>query len=632
MKTLEEKIKSRKQSLLISTALMYIVAIVISFQFYRVYVTYPIFTINNIEEAIDIMSENMRNDFFFMPTKEYFKIAGMILLIAIGYLMIKTDEVSKRYMKDTAYGTSRWATDKEIKKLGEKKYNIILAENVKQSLNTRKTHLNNLVLVQGPSGSGKTRFVVKPQLMEIARTGCQRGVILMDPKGELVIETATMMKKYGYEVKIFDVKDFQGNSWNPFVYFKSEKDILSFVKSLIANTDDKEKKGGDAFWDSASILLFNSVIFYLMEFCSPSERNLINVKELIRLAQASEDNEKFKSKLDLLMEKAEQEKPKSKAVEFYKDFKKAAGKTLKSIIITCMARLNFIGIEEIDNMLMKDEFDLESVGDEKTVIYIIIPDDDTAFNFLSALFIDQLFSTLMRKADKMRKKNNIQIILEEQANIGKITNFAEKLSTVRSRNISIISIFQDIQQIESLYKGQEKVILQNFNTKLILGADESAEWVSKKLGKMTIDNRTSGKSKGKNSSSSINESQMARDLMTPDEVQRMDKNKCIIMTQGNYPILANKYDIAKHPFYKELGDVNEDNENNFDIKNLKRSVDDGRKISIDMPEINIQEGYAEKKSREEVMEALSNSLESELDGIVVEEDDVDDNLLNLFME
>lgn len=619
MKTLEEKIESRKKSLIISTALMYIAALIIGLQFYRVYLTYSTFTIDNAYEALNTMFINMNTSFFFIPNREYLKIIGIITLGFMVYLAMKMDTVNKKYMKDAAYGTSRWANKKEIKALGEEKYNVLLADGVKLSTNTRKTKINNNILILGTSGSGKTRFFVKPNMMEAFATGSQRGIICTDPKGELTIETAAAAEKFGYKVKIFNIKDFNGNCWNPFDYFEKETDVLSFVKSLIENTNNGEKGGGDPFWDSASILLFNSIFFYLIENCNKEDRNLINVKLLISLAQASEDDESYKSKLDMLMDNLEEENPNAKCLGFYKDFKKAAGKTLKSIIITCLSRLNFIGIKEVDEMLSKDEFELDKIGYEKMVVYIIIPDDDSAFNFLSGLFIDQMFRVLIRKADKNRDKPPIQFILDEFANIGKLNYFCEKLSTIRSRNISAIPIVQNIQQIEKLYKGQDKVIIENCNTKLILGTSESAEWVSKKLGKMTIDNKTSGLSRGKNKSSSTNESQMARELMTPDEVERMPKDQCIILTQGGYPILAKKYDITKHKLYRELGDVNSETELNYDIDKAKN------RKPLRRMEIEI-----ETDNTDAVLEGLATNIENELDGLIVEETIEDDeDLLNI---
>lgn len=614
MKTLEEKIKSRKKSIGVTTLILYIITVILGVQFYRVYLTYPDFTLENTEEAISKMINNMETDFIFIPDKEYLKIIVAITIVFLIYLVSKLNEANKKYMKDAAYGSSRWSTKKEIKKLGEDRYNIILAEGVKLSTNTRKTKVNNNILILGTSGSGKTRFFVKPNLMEAFKTGSQTGIICTDPKGELAIETGKCAEKHGYKVKIFNIKDFNGDCWNPFKYFEKETDVMSFVKSLIENTNNGEKQsGGDPFWDSASILLFNAIFFYLIENCNEEDRNLINVKELISMAQASEDDENYKSRLDILMESVEKEKPNAKCIGFYKDFKKAAGKTLKSIIITCLSRLNFIGIKEIDEMLSKDEFRLDMIGYEKTIVYIIIPDDDSAFNFLSGLFIDQMFRVLIRKADKNRNKPNIQFILDEFANIGKLNYFCEKLSTIRSRNISAIPIVQNIQQIEKLYKGQEKVIIENCNTKLVLGTSESAEWLSKKLGKMTIDNKTYGLSKGKNKSSSINESQIGRELMTSDEIERMPKDRCIILIQGEYPIFAKKYNIEKHDLYNELGDVNEETNKNYIIdKNEKRRIINKIKLN-DINEMN----------EKDIMTKLEN-FEYELDGLIT--DDLDDLL------
>ena len=266
------------------------------------------------------------------------------------------------------------------------------------------------MLLVGTSGSGKTRFYIKPNLMESALNNVFDGIIVTDPKGELLIETASMMEKHGYTVKVFDIKNWKGNHWNPFNYFEKDVDILSFVNSLVENTN-KGQKGGDPFWDNAAMLLFNSIFFYLKEKCIPDDRNLINVKRLINLATVSEDNEDYESTLDIMMKELEKENANSKAVEFYKSFKKASGKTLKSIIITALSRLNFIGLDEVDQMLSYDDMNIQDIGYKKTVLYICIPDDDSSFNFLSGMFIDQLFRALIRKADKTREKPFIHFFL-----------------------------------------------------------------------------------------------------------------------------------------------------------------------------------------------------------------------------
>lgn len=555
---LQERVDKKKKSILIQTIILFVIGTILVFQFTRV-ATVKI-TIDTLPYIIEQMFTNMNNDFFFIPSN--LEVVVIVAMLSLSFYVIRINNV-KRLMPKDGYGSSRWATKKEIEKLKKGKKNVLLADNISLSINTRYTKINNNVMVIGTSGSGKTRYYVKPNLMNSAMNGVFDGLIMTDPKKELCIETASMMEKYGYKVKIFDVKDFAGNGWNPFNYFYDDTDVISFVKSLMANTDG-DKKGGDAFWDNASMFLFNAVIFYLIECCPPSDRNLVSVKRLIKLAIVDEENPNALSPLDNLMNELELENPNSKAIDNYRSFKLAGGKTLKSIIISCISRLYFVGFEKIDNMLMKDEIDIESIGYEKTALYIVISDTDNTFNFLAGMFIDQLFKVLVHKADKNRKKPNIHFLLDEFANIGKLNYFCEKLSTIRSRNISATVILQNLQQLENLYKNQDKAIVENCNTKLVLATSECAEWVSKKLGSITIETKTTGKTLGKNKSSSSNEGQMKRNLLDPNEVEQLDKSKCIIMTQGNYPILATKYDITKHKYYKELGDVNEDNKNNYE--------------------------------------------------------------------
>lgn len=614
MTTLQERLEKQKKSLLKQSLFILGVGNLFGFQFYRVAKDYVKVTLDNIQEILLKVTDNMQNNFFFIPDRNYSQVIVIVCIIAFCYYVIRAENI-KKYMKDDGYGSSRWANKNEILKLADKKKNIILADNVRLSINTRYTKINDNVLLLGTSGSGKTRFYVKPNLMESCSNSVFDGIICTDPKGELLIETADMMEKHGYNVKVFDIKNWSGNHWNPFNYFEKDTDILSFVSSLIENTN-KGQKGGDPFWDNASLLLFNAVFFYLKEKCNPEDRNLINVKTMIKLAAVSEDDEGFESTLDIMMNNLEKENPESKAVEFYKEFKKGAGKTLKSIIITCLSRLNFIGLEEIDKMLAYDDMNIQDIGYRKTILYICIPDDDSSFNFLSGMFIDQLFRVLIRKADKTRNKPFIHFFLDEFANIGKLNYFCEKISTIRSRNISTTLVVQNIQQIENLYKGQDKVIIENCNTKLVLGTSECAKWVSEKLGNMTIDTKTTGGSKGRNASSNYNNNQMKRSLLEPNEVEQLDKTKCIIMTQGNYPILANKYKIETHKLYKELGDVNEDNRNNYILKPIEE-----KNLKGSLTEI-IEK--AETIDTEQLLEELAEELKNDLDGYVAAEEAEED--------
>ena len=561
---LQDRVNKQKKSILIQTIIFFLIG-----SFFAVHLAKAAtveITIDTLPMVIEQMFTNINTDPF--SVKENI---GVIWIVALGCLCsyVMRIEKIKRLMPKDGYGSSRWANDKEIKRLAKGK-NLLLADNVKLSTNTRYTKINNNVMVLGTSGSGKTRFYVKPNMMESAQKKVFSGMIITDPKKELCIETADMMKKHGYNIKIFDVKDFSGDCWNPFDYFYDDTDVISFVKSLMANTDGEGKKG-EAFWDNASMFLFNAVIFYLIEKCPPSDRNLVNVKRLIKLAIVDEENADFQSPLDNLFNDLERENPKSKAVDNYRSFKLAGGKTLKSIIISCISRLYFVGFEKIDNMLSKDEIKIDTIGYEKTVLYIVISDTDSTYNFLAGMFIDQLFKVLVHKADKTRKKPFIHFFLDEFANIGKLNYFCEKLSTIRSRNISATVILQNLQQLEKLYEKQDKSIIENCNTKLVLATSESAKWVSEKLGAMTIETKTGSKSKGRNKSTSTNEGQMKRNLLDPNEVEQLDKTKCIIMTQGNYPILATKYDITKHKLYKELGDVNENSKNNYEhVKEKKQ--------------------------------------------------------------
>lgn len=618
MKTLEDRVNKQKDSLFKQSIAIFILGNIFGFQFFRVSKNYESANVNNIQEIMTKVSDNVQNNFFFLPTKEYLNVVIIIAIIAFCYYTIRSNNI-KKYMKDDGYGSARWANKNEVRKLAEKNNNLLLADKVKLSTNTRYTKINNNVLLIGTSGSGKTRFYIKPNLMESALNNVFQGIIVTDPKGELLIETGSVMEEHGYNIKVFDIKNWKGNHWNPFKYFKKDTDILSFVNSLVENTN-KGQKGSDPFWDNAAMLLFNSIFFYLKEKCPEEDRNLINVKTLLNLATVSENSENYKSTLDIMIEELEKENPASKSVEFYKSFKKASGKTLKSIIITCLSRLNFIGLDEVDKMLAYDDINIQDIGYKKTVLYICIPDDDSSFNFLSGMFIDQVFRVLIRKADDERNKPYIHLFLDEFANIGKLNYFCEKISTIRSRNISTTLVVQNTQQIENLYKGQEKVIIENCNTKLVLGTSECSKWVSEKLGAMTIDNKTTGGSKGKNSSTSYNNNQMKRNLLDPNEVEQLPKDKCIIMCQGMFPIMADKYKIEAHKLYKQLGDVNENNNNNFEFISKNKIIKNKLTEQIEMAEI---------MDENRLIAELAEDLQGELDEIANELDDEFKNIINV---
>ena len=608
------------KSILIQNSLLFVGLSYLSVPFNRIKATIPDFNISKLAELLSKTLESVKSSPLFIPTAAELKTMGTIGIAMAFFFFYRLTKI-KNTMTGKQYGSSRWATDKEMKMFKGKK-NILLSKNVKLNIDTRKTNINDNILLLGSSGSGKTRFYVKPQIMESCLNNVWDGFIVTDPKKELLIETGKLLKDSGYDVKVLDLKDWEGNSWNPFNYFYTDEDVLSFVKSLIKNTNG-ENTNGDKFWENASILLFNAVFFYLIEKCPIEDRNLVNVKKLINLCSVKEEDEEHISTLDIMFKHLEEENPDSKAVSFYKSFKQASGKTLKSIIISCLSNLNFIGLEKIDRTLSgKDEFDLANVGYNKTVIFICMSDVDNAYNFLGGMFIDQMLNAMIKKRDKERNKPYVHMLLDEFAQLGSLNNFPERMSVIRSRNISATIVLQSIQQLKSNYKGKEEIIIENCNTKVVLSTSESAEWVSKKLGKMTIDNQTFTKGKKSNSR---NESQLGRELLTQSEVEQLPNNKEIIMIKGKYPILDYKYDIKKHKLYNKLGDVNEeDNKNNYYLEEpMRKNISSLDKLIKEQLE-------AENKN---IMAEIINDLKAdnvEFDGNV--EDELMNDLMNDFNE
>ena len=622
--------KNKIKSILIENAFLFIGGGYLAIQCSRVIEKIGKFDINKMQLLLNEVMGQIALHPFIIPTKEELKFLPLLGVAFIIFTMNRINKI-KNYMKDTAYGSAKWADIKEIqKRFGGKKKSIILSKNIKIDINTRRTNINDNVMYLGSSGSGKTRFCIKPNIMESCLNNIWDGLIITDPKKELLVECGKLLKDSGYDVKVLDLKDWEGNSWNPFNYFYTDEDVLSFVKSLIKNTNG-ENTNGEKFWENASILLFNAIFFYLIEKCPLEDRNLINVKKLINLCMVKEEDEEHISTLDIMFNKLEEENPNSKALGYYKSFKQGSGKTLKSIIISCLANLNFIGLEKIDRTLSgKDEFDLANIGYNKTAIFITMSDVDNAYNFLGTMFIDQMLNAMIKKRDKERNKPYVHMLLDEFAQLGTLNNFPERISVIRSRNISATIILQSIQQLKANYKGKDEIIVENCNTKVVLSTSESAKWVSDKLGKMTIDNQTTSKSYGKSKGSSINNSQISRNLLDPNEVEYMDNNKEIIMIKGHLPILDFKYDITKHRLYKKLGDVNdENNKNNY---YLNEPLKNKSNSSLD----NMIKDILENENKN-IMEELINDLKAEdveIDGNAAEEElmNLEEELMNEFSD
>ncbi|MBY7009325.1 type IV secretory system conjugative DNA transfer family protein [Clostridium botulinum] len=602
MLTIEEKIKRKKREDLILVGVLYIIVIILAMQFYRSYLSYGSENFN-LNEIVNTMNINLQNNFMFIPTKEY---RDIFLLITIAFiiwaLMIITN--NKKYMPGIEHGSARWATLKEKQKFQNKddSKNIILTDEIKLNLNDKKIRRNHNVLTIGGSGAGKTRFYVKPNLMQ-----CNTSFIITDPKGELFIETGKMFKKNGYKIKVFNVKDMKETMfYNPFKYIKKEQDIFKLIKCIIKNTDNG-KSGADPFWEKAETALLQAIMFYLYQEVKEEDRILPNVMKLLRTIKVSEEDEDI---LDIIFKKLEEEKGETIAVKQYKVFKAGAGKTAKSILITALSRLAFLDLPEVERMFSMDELELDKIGKQKIAFFVIIPDTDTSFNFLVAMLYTQMFDILCQTADKEGLDLKIRFMLDEFANIGQIPDFEKVLATIRSRGISANIILQSISQLEGQYKDTWKGIIDNCDSTVFLGGQETAEWISKKLGKATIDTKAINYSKGRNSSTSENNSNLGRELMTKDEVENMPDNDCICFIRGNRPAYSKKYNIEKHKRYKELGDVNNrKNKNNFYFDDIDRDIKEISIIDKSIVELTKENKTFDNNVTVQVNEDLRDELE-----------------------
>ena len=534
------------------------------------------------------------------------------------YVLMKITGKKKFHRKGEEHGSSRWANKKEIaslldkppkKKKGEKKprdqpkpkkgefvmdNNIILTNDVKMSLNTRQTRKNLNVMVIGGSGSGKSRFYVKPNLMQ-----ANTSYVCTDPKGELLRSTGKMLESYGYKIKVFNLIDMaHSHNYNPFNYIYdvdgnySATAVIKMVNILMKNTSKEGGGGGDQFWDDSTKALLAALCFYLVECEDKSMQNFSEVMKLLKKAEVKEGSDDYQSDLDLifdalefpdkykteeaehneqfkslnLIDLAKTAKPANRymCLKYYKDFKKAAGDTAKSILISTAVRLQAFNIPEVMDLTYCDNIHLEIIGDEKTVMYIIIPSSDDTFNFLAAMMYTQLFDVLYDRANFKhggRLPFHVRCLLDEFANVGTIPRFEELLATMRSMEISANVIIQNLSQLKKMYKDSWENVLGNCDSLLFLGGQEptTLEHVSKTLGKETIDTRSHNRTRGKNGSTSENDGILGRELMTVDELKVMKDNECILFVRGIYPFFCDKFVIEKHPNYKLLEDSNKDN-------------------------------------------------------------------------
>ena len=490
-------------------------------------------------------------------------IIGLIFAAGIKLIVVMKAQNRKKFRKGTEYGSARWGTAKDIAPYVDKnpRNNIILTKTESLTMNSRpknpKFARNKNVLVIGGSGSGKTRFFVKPNLMQM-----HSSYVVTDPKGTILTECGTMLKRNGYHIRVLNTINFKRSMhYNPFAYIHSEKDILKLVNAIIINTKGEGEKAGEDFWIKAERLYYSALIGYIWYEAPEREQNFTTLLEMIDASEAREDDENFKNPVDELFEELEEKAPEHFAVRQYKKYKLAAGKTAKSILISCGARLAPFDIQELRELMSYDEMDLDMLGDEKSALFVIISDTDDTFNFVVAILYTQLFNLLCDKADDVyggRLPIHVRCLLDEFPNIGQIPRFERLIATIRSREISACIVLQAQSQLKALYKEHAETIVGNCDSMLFLGGKErtTLKEISELLGKETIDLDNTSENRGRDRSHGISHQKMGKDLITQDELAVMDNSKCILQLRGERPFLSDKYDITKHPNYKFLSDHN----------------------------------------------------------------------------
>ena len=504
---------------------------------------------------------------------------GVAAAIAIRLAVYIKGKNAKKFRKNLEYGSARWGNAEDIKPYVDPAFenNIILTQTERLTMNSRpkdpKTARNKNVLIVGGSGSGKTRFWLKPNLLQCTSKTYPTSFVVTDPKGDIVVSCGHALQKNGYQIKILNSLNFKKSMhYNPFAYIHSEKDILKLVTTLIANTKG-EGKAGDDFWVKAETLLYTALIGYIHYEAPMEEQNFSTLIEFINAMEVREDDEDFKNPVDLMFEELKKRKPDHFAVRQYAKFKLSAGKTAKSILISCGARLAPFDIAELRELMSYDEMELDTIGDRKTALFVIISDTDDTFNFVVAIMYSQLFNLLCDKADDVyngRLPVHVRCLLDEFANIGQIPKFDKLIATIRSREISASIILQSQSQLKTIYKDAADTITGNCDCTLFLGGKEKStlKEISEVLGKETIDLYNTSETRSNNNSYGLNYQKTGKELMSQDEIAVMDGAKCILQLRGVRPFLSNKYDITKHPKYRQLSDYNK--RNAFDIEKYRQ--------------------------------------------------------------
>ncbi|SFG06753.1 type IV secretion system protein VirD4 [Lachnospiraceae bacterium C7] len=527
------------------------------------------------------MSEKMQGLILYGGFKEAFSnilpslnpldlVVGICCGLALRLAVYLKGKNAKKYRHNKEYGSARWGTKEDIAPFEDPVFqqNIILSQTERMMMSGRpkqpKYARNKNVLVVGGSGSGKTRFFIKPNLLQM-----HSSYVVTDPKGTVVNEVGNALVKNNYRLKIFNTINFKKSMhYNPFAYIHCEKDILKLVTTLIANTKG-EGKGGDEFWEKAEKLLYTALIGYIYYEASEEEKNFTTLLEMINAMEVREDDEEFKNPVDILFDELEARDSDHFAVRQYKKYKLAAGKTAKSILVSCGARLAPFDIAELREITSYDELELDTLGEKKTALFLIMSDTDATFNFLISMIYTQLFNLLCEKADDVyggRLPIHVRCLIDEAANIGQIPNLEKLMATIRSREISAALVLQAKSQLKAIYKDNADTIIGNCDSQIFLGGSEQTTLkdLNAILGKETIDMYNTGESRGQSQSYNMNYQKLGHDLMSIDELAVMDGSKCIVQVRGVRPFLSDKYDLTQHPNYKDTADA--DKKNWFDIE------------------------------------------------------------------
>lgn len=516
------------------------------------------------------------NTMSFLPSIHPVDIStGIGVAVLIKFIVYTKGKNAKKFRQGKEYGSARWGNKKDIEPYMDEKFqnNILLTQTERLTMNGRpanpKYARNKNVLVIGGSGSGKTRFYVKPNLMQMHSSYC-----ITDPKGTIVLECGKMLEDNGYEIKILNTINFKKSmKYNPFAYIRSEKDILKLVQTIIANTKGEGEKAGEDFWVKAEKLYYTALIGYIFYEAPREEKNFATLLDMIDASEVREDDETYMNPIDRLFEALEKKEPTHFAVKQYKKYKLAAGKTAKSILISCGARLAPFDIQELRDLMKEDELELDTLGDRKTALFVIISDTDDTFNFVVSIMYSQLFNLLCDKADDVyggRLPVHVRCLLDEFANIGLIPKFEKLIATIRSREISASIILQAQSQLKAIYKDNADTIVGNCDSTLFLGGKEKTtlKELSETLGKETIDLYNTSETRSNQKSFGLNYQKTGKELMSQDEITVMDGGKCIFQLRGVRPFLSDKYDITKHKNYKLLEDY--DKKNLFDIESYMK--------------------------------------------------------------